>query len=311
MQASHASSSIQDPSVPASLPAVEPIASGQIEIDSDDGTSIEVLTEFPDVPYERLDLPRVCESPDEPYERPDLPHVAESAPERADVAFIANENAEEERLDVVRPPPEWCVDQGDSIAAMTTFELWLALARGDVDSQTRVWGHGMDNWEIVADVPELAYALEDSLSLAPPPPVFPTPSRHLPIRGQDRTPLGFGTTDVANDGEEGPAQSGPIPRHKKHFSFGRVAMAVGGLAAAAAVALTAVPQTQPSAATLVKQQPAAEARLRPAMERANRQVDAAAQRWLESEAARAVEPVAPVARQHKELGQRRVRRGHH
>lgn len=310
MQASHASSSIQDPSDPSVLPAVEPIALRQTEIEVEDGSCIEIQTEFPDVPYERLDLPRVCESPDETYERSDLPGVSESAPELADVATIANENAEEELPVALRPPPEWCVDQGDSIAAMMTFELWMALARGEVDSQTRVWGHGMDNWEFVADVPELSYALADSLSLAPPP-VFPTPNRHLPIRGQDRTPLGFGTTDAANDGDEGPAQSGPISRQKRQFSFNRVAMVVGGLAAAAVVALTAVPQTEPSASAAGPRKPAAVARLRGAMERANRQVDAAAQRWLESEAARAVEPVIPVARQHKDLGQRRVRRGRH
>lgn len=309
MQASHASSSMQDPSDPSVLPAVEPIALRQIEVETDDGCSIEVHTEFPDVPYERLDLPRVGESPDETYERSDLPGVSESA-EIADVATIANENAEEDLPVPVRPPPEWCVDQGGSIAAMTTFELWMALARGEIDSQTRVWGHGMDNWEFVADVPELSYALEDSLSLAPPP-VFPTPSRHLPIRGQDRTPLGFGTTDVANDGDEGPAQSGPIYRQKKQIFFNRAAMFVGGLAAAAAIAFTAVPQNEPSASAAGAQKPAAVARLRGAMERANRQVDAAAQRWLETEAARAVEPVVPVARQHKDLGQRRVRRGHH
>lgn len=309
MQASHASSSIQNPSDPSVLPAVEPVALRQVEIDTDDGCSIEVHTEFPDVPYERLDLPRVCESPDETYERSDLPGVSESA-QLADVASIANENAEEVVPVPVRPPPEWCVDQGDSIAAMTTFELWMALARGEVDSQTRVWGHGMDNWEFVADVPELSYALADSLSLAPPP-VFPTPDRHLPVRGQDRTPLGFGTTDAANDGDEGSAQSGPIYRQKKQFLFNRAAMIVGGFAAAAVVALTAVPQTEPSASAAGPQKPAAVARLRGAMERANRQVDAAAQRWLESEATRAVEPVVPVARQHKERGQRRVRRGRH
>jgi len=310
MQASHASSSIQDPSDPSVLPEVEPVALRQIDFELGDGYSIEVHTEFPDVPYERLDLPRVCESPDVPYERPDLPQVLELAAEQADVATIANENADEELPEALRPPPEWCVDQGETIAAMTTFELWMALARGDVDAQTRVWGHGMDNWEIVADVPELAYALNDSLSLAPPP-VFPTPTRHFAGRSQDRTPLGFGTTDVANDAEEGPAQSGPISRQKTPFSFERVAIAGGGIPAAAPTALTAVPRAEPSAAASGREQPAAVARLRGAMERANRQVDAAAQRWLESEAARAVEPVVPVARQHKELGQRRARRGRH
>jgi GYF domain 2 len=309
MQASRASSSIQDSSDHAVLPAVEPVASGQTDFATDDAGVIEVHTEFPDVPYERLDLPRVCESPDGTHEPTDLPQVSELPADQAVIELPANANGDDDPRAGIRPPPEWCVDQGDNIAAMTTFELWMALARGDVDAQTRVWGLGMDNWEIAADVPELAYALTDSLSLAPPP-VFPTPTRSHSVRGQDRTPLGFGMTDGLRPDDEGPAQSGPISRDKKRFSLGRVAVAVGGLAAAAALVLSAAPRESPTASASGRQQPIAVARLRGAMERANRHVDEAAHRWMESEAARAVEPVVPTAR-HKDVGQRRARRGRH
>jgi hypothetical protein len=167
----------------------------------------------------------------------------------------------------------------------------------------------MDNWEIVADVPELAHALVDRFSLAPPL-VIRTPTEVMSVRGHDRTPLGFGTTDTAND--DFAAQSGPLSLRRKGLSFGRVAFAAGCLAAAAAVGLAVVPRaTDTTALAASADSPLAVARLHGAMERANRQVDEAAHRRLEVEAKRAVEPVKPSARQHKETGQRRSRRGRH
>ncbi|HRI66034.1 MAG TPA: DUF4339 domain-containing protein [Polyangium sp.] len=293
MQASNASLSIQDPSDHVALPAVEPVMSGQTEAEVDDGSALEAYTDFPDVPFERVDLPGVSEIP--------VANTSTSPPVD-----------EDEHQDVFRPPPEWCVDMGSSISAMSSFELWMALANGEVGPKTRVWGLGMDNWEAVRNVPELAHALEDSLSLAPPPPVIPTPAANSSVRGHDRTPLGFGTTDSTN--EENPAQSGPRSRHGKRFGSARVAIAAGCLAAAAAVGLTLMPKTSDGTSQAAARLPVAVARLQGAMERANRQVDEAAQRRREAEAARAVEPVAPAstsARQHREAGQRRSRRGHH
>ena len=295
MQASNASLSIQDPSDHVALPAVEPVMSGQTDSDADDGSAPEAYTDFPDVPFERVDLPVVSEIP------------------AANIDAAAPPLDEDEHQDVFRPPPEWCVDMGSSISAMTSFELWMALASGEVGPKTRVWGLGMDNWEAVRNIPELAHALEDSLSLAPPPPVIPTPAANSSVRGHDRTPLGFGTTDSTN--EENPAQSGPISRHRKRFGSARAAIAAGCLAAAAAVGLTFLPKSSDGTAQAAAARvPVAVARLQSAMERANRQVDEAAQRRREAEAARAVEPVAPAAtsaRQHREAGQRRSRRGHH
>jgi hypothetical protein len=291
MQASSASF-IQDPSEHVHLPAVEPVALRQTELDDDEPTVLEVLTDFPEATFERGDLPRVVVGANH-----DLPQPQ------------AVQDAVEERPEFPPPPPEWCVDQGGSIVAMSTFELWMALARGDVDGQTRVWGLGMDNWEIVADIPDLKHALTDSLSLVPPR-VIRTPTAMMSVRGHDRTPLGFGTTDAAND--DFPAQSGPLLLRRQGFSFGRVTVAAGVLAVAAAIGLTIVPRTSDMTDQAAgAQRPLAMARLQGAMERANRQVDEAAHRWVEAEAARAVEPVAPSARKHKDVGQRRSRRGRH
>jgi len=57
--------------------------------------------------------------------------------------------------------PGWCVDKGPTLVAMTTCDLWLALARGDVAPQVKVWREGMPYWEAVATVPELALAMPD------------------------------------------------------------------------------------------------------------------------------------------------------
>lgn len=293
MQASSASSSIQ--AAVNEGATVLRIGSEQTDLEADGLSALEAHTDFPDVPFARIDLPRVSMVP-----APDADQDKQAFAE------------EEERIDVNRPPPEWCVDLGTSMLAMTTFELWMALARGDVEGKTSVWCNGMESWEMVANVPELAHALSDSLSLAPPP-VIPTPTELMSVRSHDRTPLGFGTTDAANDGQDDePAQSGPISRRMKGFSGGRAAFAAACFAAAAAVGLVAVPQSSdvPDEAASANR-PVATARLQGAMDRANRQVEEALQRRIEAEAARAVEPVPLSARKHKEVGQRRSRRGRH
>jgi hypothetical protein len=58
--------------------------------------------------------------------------------------------------------PSWCVDHGVTLEAMTTCDLWLALARGDVTPETKVWREGMPYWDRVANVPEFALALPGS-----------------------------------------------------------------------------------------------------------------------------------------------------
>jgi hypothetical protein len=53
----------------------------------------------------------------------------------------------------------WCVDSGAHIATMSTFELRLAVASGDVGAAVRVWREGMECWTPVAELPELGHAV--------------------------------------------------------------------------------------------------------------------------------------------------------
>ncbi|MBK8251710.1 MAG: DUF4339 domain-containing protein [Polyangiaceae bacterium] len=58
--------------------------------------------------------------------------------------------------------PSWCVDKGEVLEALTTCDLWLALARGEVGPDTRVWREGMPYWDAVKRVPEFALAMPDA-----------------------------------------------------------------------------------------------------------------------------------------------------
>lgn len=58
--------------------------------------------------------------------------------------------------------PSWCVDKGEVLEALTTCDLWLALARGEVGPETRVWREGMPYWDAVKRVPEFALAMPDA-----------------------------------------------------------------------------------------------------------------------------------------------------
>jgi hypothetical protein len=67
----------------------------------------------------------------------------------------------------------WCVDFGEEMRTMTTFDLWTAIERGEVSPELRVWREGMECWMPVARVPSLAVAL---VSLAPLTTPSPTPA---------------------------------------------------------------------------------------------------------------------------------------
>lgn len=54
--------------------------------------------------------------------------------------------------------PEWCVEQGPSLAAMTTSALVAAVSTGEIDANTRVWREGLECWTRILDVPELSLA---------------------------------------------------------------------------------------------------------------------------------------------------------
>lgn len=63
-----------------------------------------------------------------------------------------------------RAKPEWCVDFGVVLEAMTTFELWNAIERGDVTVRARVWREGLECWTPVDRLPELSLAVARSPS---------------------------------------------------------------------------------------------------------------------------------------------------
>jgi hypothetical protein len=104
---------------------------------------------------------------------------------------------EEQTTDSGRPMPEWCADLGHCLQALTTFDLWMALARGELSRKTRVWRDGMDAWTPVEDIPELALAIADSISFDPPL-VTPAPlATTPPLRAEVRTPLTFEATEAS------------------------------------------------------------------------------------------------------------------
>jgi GYF domain 2 len=65
--------------------------------------------------------------------------------------------------------PCWCVDLGPTLQAMTTCDVWLGLAKGDIVPEMKVWREGMPYWTAVAKVPEFALALPDAKMWSPVP----------------------------------------------------------------------------------------------------------------------------------------------
>jgi hypothetical protein len=57
--------------------------------------------------------------------------------------------------------PSWCVDMGPTLRAMATCEVWLALAKGELSPDTKVWREGLAYWDRLDRVPEFALALPD------------------------------------------------------------------------------------------------------------------------------------------------------
>jgi hypothetical protein len=87
--------------------------------------------------------------------------------------------------------PEWCVDVGDALLTMTTFELWTALERSDVEPWMRVWREGMECWTAAGELPELALAIATTPRPAPAPrPVVSAATREpappAPARAPER-----------------------------------------------------------------------------------------------------------------------------
>lgn len=65
--------------------------------------------------------------------------------------------------------PSWCVDVGPKLVAMTTCDLWLGLAKGEIRPEMKVWREGMAHWLPVQRVPEFALAMPDAKVWSPAP----------------------------------------------------------------------------------------------------------------------------------------------
>ena len=66
-------------------------------------------------------------------------------------------------------PADWCVDLGDKLLLSSTFDVWTAIARGEVKAATRAWREGLECWTPVEDLPELSCALKFEHSATPAP----------------------------------------------------------------------------------------------------------------------------------------------
>lgn len=238
---------------------------------------------------------------------------------------------DEESTESGRPIPEWCVEDGTGLRAMTTFELWMALARGEIGPKAQVWRDGMEGWDRIEDVPELAYALTDSVSFDPPlvtPAPLGTPS---PTRGraEGRTPVAF--TNAEAETEDPPEVHDPSaePLSSEHISLpvrvrkigrrvrsgfapakqGSFAFAMGCIVAVAAIGLALVhegvgPEALRAAGVGAEPKVMLSGMGAPLVNAGQRAHDAGT-RPPESVY---VAPPPPSARKHTEPGQRRSRR---
>lgn len=69
--------------------------------------------------------------------------------------------------------PAWCVDLGDTLVAMSTYQLWVALADGTIAPETKVWREGMPWWDPISSVAEFALAMPEGMRWSAPPPSGP------------------------------------------------------------------------------------------------------------------------------------------
>jgi hypothetical protein len=236
---------------------------------------------------------------------------------------------DEQATESGRPMPEWCIDLDSSLRAMTTFELWMALARGELGGKTRVWRDGMEGWEPIEEVPELAYALTDAVSFTPPL-VAPAQLRasHPRASHPERcTPLTFEAFADAQTGDPPHAETpSPTPRpfeppplparslpRAARAGFaparrGLLSLALGCVVAGLSIGL-ALAHTAPREALVAAATPGApggsrlEPRLGALATQASRGALEAALRALPP-----AEPLPPIARHHHEPGQKRSRR---
>ncbi len=144
----------------------------------------------------------------------------------------------------------WCVDHGDQMATMTTFELWMALDRRAIPRHLLVWREGMECWTPAGEVPELRWALAS---------VPPAPMVEEPPAVFETTPAAATTEATTNPALRGaPPGEAAIDRHRAPargpFWMG-LGSAVAALAIAVALAATSGAAPAPEAPLAVPSAP--------------------------------------------------------
>lgn len=207
----------------------------------------------------------------------------------------------------------WCVDFGDEMRTMSTFDLWTAIERGEVSADLRVWREGMECWMPVARVPSLAVAL---VSLAPLTTPSPTPAAATtgPAPEVRERPVGRPVPAPQLDAAPPPPQRRPARSWATTFlSPGTLWMALGSGVAAGAITAALMMSSRP--APLPAPAPHAPVLLAapaepPPVDPYLASLGALPPPVTETPAVEppAAAPEAPRAR-HDELGQHRLRRG--
>lgn len=114
--------------------------------------------------------------------------------------------------------PAWCVDLGPRLQAMTTCDLWLGLAKGEIRPEMKVWREGMACWEPVRHVPEFALAMPDAT-------VWPVAPGGVPARRTAASEAAAIT--AARAAEPPPASTAEPPPASTAADHGMEAAAVG------------------------------------------------------------------------------------
>lgn len=97
--------------------------------------------------------------------------------------------------------PDWCVDLGESLATMTTFELWSAIERSDVAPWMRVWREGMECWTPVQELAELRWAVASAPRWAEVAGGLGARRAKVDSRADTMLPPPLGANDDGNEGD--------------------------------------------------------------------------------------------------------------
>jgi len=189
------------------------------------------------------------------------------------------------------PPADWCIDLGERLITLSTFDAWSAIARGEVRGLTLAWREGLECWTAVEELPELACALSAE----------PTPE---PVATDITAPDSLAAFELA---EPTALELRPPPHPRAHvrrpLRAARRSATVGALVAAAAILVAAFRPTAPTAA------PAVQEAQRAGLEMLAARVTVAAFAAAVGQApAATAAPRATVAARRADKGQRRLRR---